>query len=270
MNKKISKKKLLSQNFLKDKALVSSLVEKSSINKKDTVLEIGPGNGIITTELLRKAGYVIAVEKDPDLFEKLLLKYKNRKDIEVHNSDILQFDLPKYEYKVFSNIPFSIEGTLVRKLIYHPHNPPVDAYLIMRRDVATRMVGIPKEGLFSLLHKPWFDLEIFHDFKREDFKPEPKVQSSMLRFTKKKKPIIDFEMKENYRLFLEKAFGGGGRIKQNLSPLFSKTQLYRLSSDLGFGLNSIPTQLSFEQWLGLYNFFIKSVDSKTPTITKKK
>ncbi len=268
MNKEISRKKLLSQNFLKDKKLVSSLIEKSSISKKDTVLEIGSGNGIITTELLKKAGYIIAVEKDPDLFEKLLFKYKNIKSIEVHNREILQFDLPKYEYKVFSNIPFSIEGTLIRKLIDHPHNPPVDTYLIMRRDVATRMVGIPKEGLFSLLHKPWFDLEIFHDFKRDDFKPKPKVQSSMLRFTKKERPIIDSKKKEDYRVFLEKAFGGGGRIKQNLSPIFSKTQLNRLSNDLGFGLNSIPTQLSFEQWLGLYNFFTTMVEHTSQSTIK--
>lgn len=269
MQKQISKKKLLSQNFLQNKELVSSLVKRSSISKKDTVLEVGPGNGIITEQLLKKAKHVIAIEKDSDLSKKLTLRFENMKSIEIHNSDILQFDLPRFEYKVFSNIPFSIEGALVRILIDHPYNPPLDSYLIMRRDVAMRLAGIPKEGLFSLSHKPWFDLEIFYNFQRDDFKPKPKVQSSMLRFKKKENPLINPKKKEGYQLFLEKAFGGGGRIKQNMSQIFTRKQLNRLSTDLGFQLNSTPTQLNFEQWLGLFNFFTTKVVSSSYRVVKR-
>jgi 23S rRNA (adenine-N6)-dimethyltransferase len=257
-----SRKKHLSQIFLKDNDLVTRLVKQSSINKNDTVLEIGPGKGIITNELIKRARKVIAVEKDPLLYKELVSKYKDCPTIDIYNTDILHFNLPTYPYKVFSNIPFALEGQIIRMLIDHPHNPPVDAYLVMRREVAERLAGVPKEGRFSILHKPWFELEIFHHFRREDFKPKPKVESSMLRFRKRKQPLIHESDKRLYELFIRQGFGGGRRIRQNLSLAFSFPQLKILSRNLGFKINNMPKDLTFEQWLKLFESTIHAPSNK--------
>ncbi len=251
-----SRSELLSQVFLKDRNLVSSLVEKSSIGVYDTVLEVGPGKGIITDELLKRAGRVIAVEKDPDLFRKLSQRYRENPSIELHNADILRFELPGFQYKVFSNIPFAIEGQLVRILIDHYRNPPVDTYLIMRRKVAERLAGISREGQFSVSHKPWFDLEIFHNFRRDDFKPKPKVECSMFRFMKKDKPLISDKDKRSYEFFVKSGFGGGGRLKQNILPFFTKDKFGRISQSLGFRPDDMPSQLNFKQWLELFRCMV--------------
>jgi len=254
-----SRSELLSQVFLKDRDLVSSLLEKSSICKDDTVLEAGPGTGIITDELLKKSGRVVAVEKDLELYRELQEKYQGNPSIKLYHRDVLKFALPNRPYKVFSNIPFAIEGQFVRKLIDDPRNPPQDSYLIMRREVAERMAGVPKDGQFSVLHKPWFDLEIFHKFRRNDFTPKPRVESSMMRFQRKEQPLVEREDKRLYELFVKQGYGGGRRLKQNLAPAFSSKQLNQLAQDHRFRVSDMPSQLAFEQWLGMFEFLNERV-----------
>lgn len=254
-----SKSELLSQVFLKDSKLIASLVEKSSIGEKDIVLEIGPGRGAITDELIKKAGKVIVIEKDPQLCEKLAKKYQGNPSLELHNADALRFPLPQSPYKVFANPPFAIEGQLVRRLIDDPQNPPLDTYLVMRRGVAERLVGVPQEGEFSVLHKPWFEPEIVHTFRRENFKPKPMVESSMLRFRKREQPLITPEEEDSYRLFIQEGFRGGGRLKQNLARVFSPDQLARLAQELRFKVDDMPSELDFQQWQGMFEFFLKEI-----------
>jgi len=104
-----------SQNFLKSKNLVVKILELSSIGPQDLVLEIGPGKGIITEELARRAREVVAIEKDKGLFLFLKEKFKNNPKIKILNIDFLKFQLPKFPYKIFSNIPFFITGEIIKK-----------------------------------------------------------------------------------------------------------------------------------------------------------
>ncbi len=100
----------LSQNFLHNRQLVEKLVEKSSIGKKDTVIEVGPGQGIITLKLADKVRQVIAIEKDRQLTKNLLDKVPD--NVVLFNLDALKYPLPKSQYKVFSNFPFAVQGKL--------------------------------------------------------------------------------------------------------------------------------------------------------------
>lgn len=251
---KSKRSKLLSQVYFKEPESITSLLKRSSIRSSDLVLEIGPGTGIITDQLIYKARKVIAVEKDPVLFEQLKERYDKDPRINLYCDDILNFKLPQEEnYKVFSNIPFAIEGTLVRRLL-RAKNPPIDAYLVMRREVVERMAGVPKEGQFSILHKPWFNLEIFHRFRRDDFKPKPKVESVMLRIRKKDKPLVKREDIKLYELLIKQGFGGGRRIKQNLTLAFTLGQLKNLAKEHGFKINDKPSDLILEQWIAIFKF----------------
>lgn len=241
----------LSQVFLHSPELVNRLVGKSSIDQKDTVIEIGPGRGIITQSLLQKAKFVISVERDPLLYSRLKQRFINYPNLDIIWADFLSFQLPKTPYKIFANIPFSIEGKIVRKLI-DSQNPPEDCYLVMREELAKRLVGIPKNGLFAITHKPWFDFEIFHQFKRSDFIPKPQVESVMLRFIKRPYPLLPESEKLQFQRFVTNIFGGGRRMRQNLQREFNPSQISNLAQKLKLNLNSKPSDLPIEQWMSLY------------------
>src|SRR6185369_5283806 len=108
MRKRQHNKEFLAQNFLRSSKLVHRLVEKSSIGPQDTVVEIGPGHGIITAELARVAKRVIAIEKDRRLAERLRNRFQERPNVEIVESDFLEFPLPNYKYKIFANIPYNV------------------------------------------------------------------------------------------------------------------------------------------------------------------
>lgn len=246
-----SRRKLLSQNFLHDKGLVQKLVQRSSIGKNDTVLEIGPGKGIITQQLLATANHTLAIELDGNLCNFLINRFSISNNFTLFKNDFLSFPLPQTKYKVFANIPFYIEGEAIRKLI-DSDNPPRDSYLIIRRDLAMRLAGIQRENQFSLMHKPWFEFSIIYDFKPHDFSPPTKVKASMLRFVQRRIPLIPVSQKEQYREFINLGFGQGLPIIQNLSRKYGKNRMKGILRELRVDKFSKPTGLSFKEWLELY------------------
>lgn len=198
------RRKALSQNFLYSRKLVDKLVRHSSIGLQDTVIDIGAGKGIITEQLLSLCRKVIAIEIDQDLYFYLKNKFKDN-NVDLICGDFLRYYLPKYPYKVFANIPFNIEGRIIRRLLDAP-NPPEDCYLVMREDLAYRLAGIYREGEFSISHKPWFDFEIVHHFRRTDFEPMARMNTILLRITKKKQPLIPWKKRGKYASFIKQSF----------------------------------------------------------------
>ncbi len=248
---KLRRSPRLSQNFLRSRILVEKLVRSSSIGFNDLVLEIGPGQGIITQELLAVAKHVIAIEIDSRFYYFIRRKFSHCRNLTVYHADALQIKLPTASYKVFANIPFSIEGRLIRRLL-HSQNPPQDSYLVVRRSLAERLGGIYQEGLFSVLHKPFFNFEIVHRFRPGDFSPATFVQPVLLRITKLEKPLISPQQFSAYRQFITRGFTGGRRLTQNLRPFFTPADLNLAASRLEFSPNSMPSALTFPQWLNLF------------------
>src|SRR5689334_9002091 len=120
------RRRVLSQNFLHNRKLTEKLVRLSSIGQNDTVLEIGPGKGIITEQLIHIARNIIAVELDTELYLYLRRRFaRSLYKLNLVNKDFLRYRLPQSSYKVFANIPFSIEGKIIRKLL-DAYNPPID------------------------------------------------------------------------------------------------------------------------------------------------
>jgi len=245
------RRKLLSQNFLYSRTLVNSLVRNSSIGPNDIVLEIGPGKGFITSELLQVAKEVIAVEVDPKLVLHLQQFFRNNPNLNLFLANFLDFRLPWVPYKVFANIPFSIEGQIVRKLL-DTKNPPDDTYLVVRKDLAQRLSGKFGNNLFYISHAPWFEFNIYHYFNRNDFTPSASMDCVMWRITKRHQPLIPSEEMKNFKKFIELAFGNGANVDLNLKQLLSREQLKSLSNKLSFNFKRKPSYLSQEQWVQLY------------------
>ena len=250
------KRILYSQNFLHSQKLVKKLVGSSSIGKNDLVLEIGSGKGVITQELIKQGKTVVAVEIDPHWYKYLHNKFSNNTNLSLYYGDFLRLPLPKTPYKVFANIPFSIEGKIIRKLI-DANNPPEDCYLVVMKELAYRLAAPYKENQFSISHKPWFELSIPYNFRREDFTPFSNVDVSMIRFKKREIPLLKWGDKQKYQLFIEKYFKYGLPVYKTMMIKYGKNKTYKVLKQVGINKDMKPSYLSLEQWIILYETLIK-------------
>ena len=204
----------LGQNFLINKKIAEKEVEYASINMQDTVLEIGPGQGILTYFLASKAKKVIAVEIDKKLVEKL--KKTLPENVELINNDILKIDLenlPKFN-KVVSNLPFQISSPFTFKLLKHDFEL---AILIYQKEFADRMVAKPKTSSYSRLSVNVYyyaNCEILEDVSKSCFRPQPKVDSRMIKLIPRMSPAFNvddenffFDLTKNLFNFRRKKIG---------------------------------------------------------------
>jgi 23S rRNA (adenine-N6)-dimethyltransferase len=261
----------LAQNFLRNPKLVHRLVRISRIGPSDTVYEIGPGSGIITAALASVAGQVIAVEKDPELVRRLRERFRSVKNVEIVEEDFLDYSFRTRlgfgsQSKIFANIPYNRTAQILRKIV-HERSHLSEAYLIMQKEAAKKFSGTPRETLFSILVKPFFEFQIVLQLKRTDFWPVPNVDSVLLAIKRRASPLIEARELPLYREFVQYGFE---RWKPNLKLAFKNVFTYkqwkRLAGDLGFPLNATPTELNIEQWLGLYQAFkqrLKHDETKT-------
>src|SRR2546421_5484808 len=249
MSSSIHQSILYSQNFLKDPCLVASLLHRLDIGSDDVVYEIGPGKGIITEQLALHYKQVVAIEKDPRLSTLLLQKFADRPNVTIHSGDFLHYPLPRKPYKVFANIPFNITTAIVTRLTAAEY-PPEEAYLTMQKEAAEMFLGKPHESLYTVLLKPWFEVEMMHRFRRKDFVPEPRVDVVMLRLRKRGPPLVNRVDRQSFRDFVVFSFTTcqpePGYI---FKGIFTRNQLKHMRRELSIDLNTTPTSLTFEQWL---------------------
>ena len=256
----------LAQNVLRSPKLVRRLVRMSKIGVSDTVYEIGPGNGIITAALANVAGQVIAIEKDPELVRHLRQRFYGVENVEIVEKDFLNYCFrtrrgvtgpkPVSEYKMFANIPYNRTSEIVRTILQE-RSGLCEAYLIMQKEAAKKFSGSPRETLFSILIKPFFDFKVLAQLDRADFWPIPNVDSVLLSIKRRARPLIEAPDIALYREFVQYGFG---RWKPNLRLAFKNVFTYKqwkhLARNLDFSLNATATDLSIEQWLGLYQGFL--------------
>jgi 23S rRNA (adenine-N6)-dimethyltransferase len=249
----------LAQNFLKSSKLVRSLLGASSIVPGDIVYEIGPGRGIITAELARIASQVIAIEKDALLACGLRQRFRDVENVEIISNDFLQYHIHHREYKIFANIPYNITADILRKILGTPPFP-TETYLVLQKEAAQKFSGSPCETQFSILAKPLFELQVLRELRRTDFEPVPHVDSVLLCIKRRPSPLLRRDEISLYRSFVRYGFG---RWKRNLKlifePIFTYPQWKRLAKDLYFPLDATPSQLTFAQWLGLFECFKQRV-----------
>ena len=262
----------LAQNFLRSPKLVHWMVGLSTIGSSDTVYEIGPGNGIITAALASVARQVIAIEKDPELVRSLRERFRLLDNVQIVERDFLHYSFrtrpstaaPSLvieeqthtpEYKIFASIPYNITAQILRKILYERSNLS-EGYLILQKEAAKKFSGLPRETLVSILAKPFFEFQILYQLRRRDFWPVPNVDSVLLSIKRRTRPLIEMHDVDSYRDFVQYGFG---RWKPNLKLAFKNVFTYRqwkrLAHDFDFQLSATPTELSFEQWLGLYHGF---------------
>ena len=163
------------------------LIGHSNIKKRDLVVEIGAGSGVITSALSKRCRQVIAVETDYETAEKLranLAKY-NIENVTVVEQDFLEFQLPAEPYKVFANPPFHLSSVIVHKLL-EADNPPESFYLILQKQFALKLLNTGRHytsqlGL-ALIQK--YQTKIRYPLRPTDFTPPPAVPTVLFEAKK--------------------------------------------------------------------------------------
>lgn len=241
-----------SQNFLRSKKLIDTLIRKSGIISRDTVLEIGAGTGVITERLCKVAKKVIAVEKDRRLYRISKARLKRFKNLELINRDFLHLALPKERYVCFSNIPFNHTADIIRRLFFQRY-PPESVYLIMQKEAAERFVGAERSTQMSLHIAPLYSSGIMHVFRKRDFYPTPLVETVFVVFKRKGSADLNYNEYLDFRDFITYCFNRTNTdLKKTLLEILSYRRLRKLQKTLGFSVLCKPSDLEYSQWLNLF------------------
>lgn len=245
----------LSQNFLKNGRLVDRLLDLTTIDDRDVVIEIGPGRGIITERLARRARQVIAIEKDPLLIDELRRRFARTANVTLFAADMLEFPLPASCYKVFANIPYRATTAIVSQLI-HGEFAPGDMYLIVQLEAAQRFAGSPRETLYALLLKPWYEPSIRHSLRRSDFIPEPAVDSVLLQLRRREAPLMPETIAQRYRDFVVALFTSWQpTLRDAVRHVLPRRAWLKIERQWGLDLDDSPARIPFARWLELFAAF---------------
>ncbi len=180
-------KKSLGQNFLMHARTAERIAKAAGLAPDATVLEIGPGTGMLTRELLKLAKKVVAVEADQELFEKLQAEFAQ--EIREGRLELVHADIRNYQkntaiadtfgYEVVANIPYYLTGEIFRMFLTAP-NQPSTMTLLVQKEVAERIARAKKESLFSLSVKAYGEPKYEFTVPRGAFRPAPKVDSAVI------------------------------------------------------------------------------------------
>lgn len=224
-------KKSLGQNFLVDGNIVRKEAKLAEISPCETVLEIGPGAGFLTRELLLHAKKVIAVEMDKklaEILEKEFAKEIAQNRLEIICADALKIDFPEFD-KCVSNIPYEISSKIILKL----GKCGKPAVLVMQKEFAERLTASPGQkdySRISVMSQYYFSSEIMHIVSKKSFFPVPKVDSAIVRLLPR-----DAEFKKSIGFADEGAFLNVIRAIFQHKNMTVRNALIHSRRELGFG-----------------------------------
>ena len=248
-------KKSLGQHWLKDRDILAGIAEDADILPEDTVLEIGPGLGTLTSELLRRAKKVVAVELDEELAAKLPGQFPG-KELEVFNEDILSFDISRLpeNYVVVANVPYYITSKIIR-LLLDADNKPRQTVLLIQKEVAERLAAEP--GNMSILA---ISAQIFAEVSLGDmvpahyFTPPPKVDSQVVILKTRKTPLVEQSDEKTFFRVVKAGFSSKRKkLRSSLSAGLgvTKPEIEEILQKAGINPDVRAEALSIPEWIAV-------------------
>ena len=255
-------KKRLGQNFLINPDVIGDIIEFANLTKEDTVLEIGPGAGFVTEQLIKKAGKVIAVELDEDAVKEI--QKLEADNLEIIHQDILKTDLSELcegEIKVVANIPYYITSPIIAHLLGEIDDlanknraKVTDIILMVQEEVARRIIATEKSpskqyGLLTILSQFWADCSIIRLVGRKSFYPAPKVNSALVYMKVRKAPLLELSDYSHFRKTIKAAFSQRRKTLKNclLGAGFEREKITNAISKMGLDENIRGEKLSIAQ-----------------------
>ena len=264
---KISANKKLGQNFLINEEVVQNIINSSNITENDLVIEIGPGLGTLTKEILNKAGKLICVELDTKMVKILNDRFSLYKNFELLNQDILKTDLKTIIHnekknnnlktaKIIANLPYYITTPIIMKLLEEKLD--LESITVMvQKEVAERLIAVPgpKEkntGAISYTVLYYASSQKIMEVDKESFIPAPEVQSEVIKLDIRKEPIVKVKKPEYMFKIIKFAFMQ--RRKTLLNSLTNanifknKEEGIKILEEIGLSENVRAENLSIEDF----------------------
>ncbi|MCI8352979.1 MAG: 16S rRNA (adenine(1518)-N(6)/adenine(1519)-N(6))-dimethyltransferase RsmA [Clostridia bacterium] len=261
----ITANKKLGQNFLIEDNVIEKIVESSSLTSEDLVIEIGPGLGTLTKELLEKAGKVICIELDNRMISILKDRFFMYKNFEIINEDVLKVDLNKLirenkekdqikNVKIVANLPYYITTPIIMKLL--EERLDIESITVMiQKEVADRLTELPggkSGGAITYTVYYYAEAEELLTVPNNSFIPEPEVESEVIKLTLRKKPVIEVTDEKKFFELIKVSFMQ--RRKTLLNALsnstfnISKEKMEQVLKDLNIDTRVRGEALSIEQY----------------------
>lgn len=227
------------------------IVQAANLSKKDLVLEIGPGTGMLTHALLTRAKRVIAVEKDYELYKDLVHTFEKeiaKKKLTLIHGDIRTYTPPATSYKVVANIPYYITGEIIRQFLTTKKQPS-SMTLLVQKEVAQRIARSRKESLLSLSIKIFGDPTYCFTVPRGAFVPTPSVDSAVVHIAHIQNPFRSKKDGECFFVLLHAGFAHKRKLLiRNLEKVAAQKALQSAFSKLTIPINTRAEDVSLTLW----------------------
>ncbi len=255
----------LGQNFLVNEKTIEKIIESSNIQKTDLVIEIGPGLGTLTKQLLEKAGKVICIELDAKMITILKDRFKLYSNFEIIHQDVLKVDLQTLikrekeqakieKVKIVANLPYYITTPIIMKLLEERLDLETITVMV-QKEVADRLTAIPGEkNTGAITYSVFYYAEATQiiEVEKESFIPEPEVTSMVIQFNIRKQPKVKIKDEKAMFNIIKNAFTQ--RRKTLLNALTNthifqnKEQGIQILKQLGLKENVRAEELTLEQF----------------------
>lgn len=240
------------QNYLVDEGVIENILHLSSISKNDTIVEVGPGYGVLTLPLVERAGRVIAFE-----IEKKLEDYWSDKRIDnleiVWGNVIYKFaeNIPNSPYKIVANLPYQITSSVIRTFLEAPSAPTL-MVLMVQKEVGERICAKPGEmSLLSLSVQYYAEPQFEFVVPRTSFWPSPDVDSAVISIKNIKKALNDQEEKAVFELAKAGFANRRKLLIRNLEQFAHKDKIKKVFENNNLPLTARAQELSLDKWKGL-------------------
>ena len=262
MTKKKLPVRFTGQHFTIDKVLIQNAIKIANISSQDTVLDIGAGKGFLTVHLLKIAHNVVAIENDTALVEHLRKLFSDTRNVQVVGCDFRNFVVPKFPFKVVSNIPYGITSDIFKILMFEGLENFQGGSIVLQLEPTQKLFSRKLYNPYTVFYHTFFDLKLVYEVGPESFLPPPTVKSALLDI-KRKQLIFDFKFKAKYLAFISCLLQKPElSVKTALKSIFRKSQVRSISEKFGLNLNAQIVCLSPSQWKNCFLEMLEVVPEK--------
>ncbi len=260
--------KKLGQNFLINESIIYDIVKKANVTREDVVIEIGPGLGSLTKELINNAKKVIAIELDPNMIDILKSRFGIFDNFEVIYGDVLKIDLEELikgydSVKVVANLPYYITTPIIMKLL--EDKLKIKSITVMvQKEVGERICATHKDkeyGAITVSVQYYSEPQIIIDVPKENFLPAPEVDSCVIRLDMREKPPVSLKDEKLFFRLVKGAFTQRRKTINNSLTCSgkSKEEIMAALNKLGIDSKLRAENLSIQQYADIANTLVEAV-----------
>jgi 23S rRNA (adenine-N6)-dimethyltransferase len=240
------------QHFLRSAVLAEELVSLAGIGPADLVVEIGAGSGALTRPLARRAGRVVAVERDAVFVEHLRTMFASTSNVEVIEGNALRVGLPTEPFRTFGNLPFSFGTRILRRLLDDVGSPLTRVDAMVQLEVARKRAAVTPSTLVSLGWLPWWEFTVVRRVPRTAFRPIPAVDVAMLAIRRREPALLPARQRPAFVRLLSRGFAAPSRPIRRTFPEVATRSWLRLTEERGLPRDARPTEVDVFDWVSLF------------------